>query len=94
MTDMNWKAAMNSEIFRGFVNNELIKAAQAKPVEPTEDEQIEMLEKFKEFEKMVRSSPKKLAVFRTLQEKFASDPEYTAKVKGSFVDAVMMLDLS
>jgi len=99
MADMDWKAAMDSEIFREYAKNEIAKMAneaQQKREEEknVEEDKLDILEKFKEFEHEVRSSPKKLAIFKVLQDKFAADADYTSKVKKSFVDAVMMLDLS
>lgn len=99
MTDMDWKAAMNSEIFRDYARNEIhqqiqIKAQQQEEAKQIKEDKLDLLEAFQEFERQVRSSPKKLAIFQTLQNKFAIDPEYAATVKKSFVEAVMMLDLS
>lgn len=100
MVDMDWKAAMNSEVFREYARNEItemqIKAQekQQQVIEENDQEGLNVLEQFKEFERQVRSSPKKLAIFRALQNKFATDSEYTSQVKVSFVNAVMMLDLS
>lgn len=103
MTDrMDWAAAMNSEVFRIYAENELqkiqseqqTKKLAAKCALETEDEDvINALESFEQFERQVKASPTKLRVFRALQEKFASDAEYTAGVKKSFVDAVMLLNL-
>ena len=59
-----------------------------------EEDKSDILDKFKEFERQVRSSPKKMAIFKALQDKFATDADYASTVKKSFVDAVMMLDLS
>jgi flagellar motor switch protein FliG len=96
MVDMDWKAAMSSEVFREYFQNEVARInreAQNKQ-QVTEEDELNVLEQFKEFERQIRSSPKKLAVFRALQNKLATDLEYAAKVKTSFVNAVMMLDLS
>lgn len=96
MIDMDWKAAMSSEVFREYFQNEVARInreAQNKQ-QVTEEDELNVLEQFKEFERQIRSSPKKLAVFRALQNKLATDLEYAAKVKTSFVDAVMMLDLA
>lgn len=95
MIDMDWEAAMDSEIFRIYAKNELIKQAQETTkklqVEPEDAEKI--LEAFVKFEQDIKTNPTKLKVFQALQNKFASDPEYTAKVKKSFVEAVMLLNL-
>lgn len=98
MVDMDWLAAMDSEIFREYAKNELVKMkAEAQQVADqaghSEEEEARVLEEFEEFEKAVRASPKKLATFRILKEKFTTDPDYTSKVKSDFVNAVMMLNL-
>lgn len=96
---MNWKAAMDSEVFREYAKSEIskmkVQAAEEQIAKQNADEdELSVLEQFKKFENEVRSSPKKMAVFKALQGKFATDLDYAAKVKKSFVDAVMMLDLS
>ncbi len=99
MVDMDWKAAMNSEVFREYFQSEVARInrqAQENRIEAehADENQLNILEQFKEFERQIRSSPKKLAVFKALQNKLATDFEYASKVKKSFVDAVMMLDLT
>lgn len=99
MMDMDWKAVMNSEVFREYFQGEVARMTREAQEKQKESENIEedrsnVLEQFKEFERQIRSSPKKLAVFRALQNKLATDLDYASKVKTSFVDAVMMLDLS
>ncbi len=99
MVDMDWKAAMDSEVFREYARNEIVKqmkltAQQEQQKADEEEDKLNILDKFKEFERQVRSSPKKMAIFKALQDKFATDADYTVTVKKSFVDAVMMLDLS
>lgn len=97
--EMTWKAAMSSEIFREYAKNEVGKMqveAEQKEEEfkKIERDKSDILDQLKEFENQVRSSSKKLAVFKALQNKFATDIDYASKVNKSFVDAVMMLDLS
>lgn len=87
MTNMDWKAAMDSEVFRIYAEQALNK------VQPVDDP-VQTLEAFKALEKEIRSTKHKKAIFMALQEKFASDPDYADKVQKSFVDAVMLLDLS
>lgn len=82
--------AMNSEVFREYAKNEIAKIATEKEAE---EDLSASLEEFTKFQNEVLASPYKLKVFKALQEKFASDPEYTSKVKKVFVDAVMLLDL-
>lgn len=91
VSDMDWAAAMDSEVFRTYAAAQL-KQAQSQPASD-EIDNLEVLEGFEKFEAEVRASPAKLKAFRLLQEKFANDPEYTDKVKKSFVDAVMLLNL-
>ena len=90
--DMTWKAAISSEIFREYLKNELMKSASSEEVSP-EEEKDALIQEFEKFQEAVKASPNKVKVFKALQHKFATDPEYTAKVKKSFVDAVMLLDL-
>ncbi len=95
---MDWRAAMDSEIFREYARTETLKIkaeeqAKLEKAEKSVEEDAAVLEQFAEFERQVRTSPKQLEAFRTLQKKFATDPEYTAKVKASFVEAVMSLNL-
>ena len=91
MVDMDWSAAMSSEIFREYVKNETTRMETEKQAQlKTNAEDDNILE---EFERELRSSPKKLATFRALQKKFAMDPEYAERCKPEFVTAVMMLNL-
>lgn len=95
---MDLKAALSSEIFREYATNELARKAReerdaaAKQARAAEEE-LSQLEQFATMEMEIKESPKKLAAFKALQEKFASDPAYTAKVNPLFVQAVMMLKL-
>lgn len=95
MDDMTWRAAMDSEIFRNYAENELQRIQIEQQVKnASEDEEIiNTVESFEKLEREIKASPDKLKVFRALQEKFASDEKYTASVKKSFVDAVMLLNL-
>lgn len=99
MSDMDWKAAMNSEIFREYAAIELQKQAAQKQAESLkvdhldDDTTSELMEQFKQLEAEVSASPLKKKAFRALQLKFASDPVYTDKVDPLFVEAVMMMDL-
>lgn len=86
----DWAAAMNSEIFREYLKNELHKEAQA-PKPSTKEQLISELD---DFERTVRSNPKMLHAFKVLQKKFASDQDYADQVDPAFVAGVLMLDLS
>lgn len=93
MTDMDWAAAMDSEIFREYARSESLRmrveASQAKQAEDT----FETLQQFEAFEAEIKSSPEKLAVFRALRDKIASDPDYADQINPAFLDAMMMLNL-
>lgn len=102
MDDMTWKAVMDSEVFRIYAENEAKNIQQQKitaelvakqAAETADEDAIKVMEEFEQFERDIKASPNKLKVFQALQEKFASDPEYTSKVKKSFVDSVMLLNL-
>ena len=98
MANEDHKALMSSEIFCEYLKNELLKqAAETEQLkvqaEKDEENKLENLERLSDLENKIKSSPKKLAAFKALQYKFATDPDYTAKVKKSFVDSIMMLDL-
>lgn len=95
---MDWQAAMSSEIFREYAANETARmrreaqiAEQAKAHEA--EEELALLEQFAAMELEIKDSPKKLAAFKALQEKFATDASYAEKVNPLFVKAVMMLNL-
>jgi len=96
--DMDWKAAMSSEIFREFAAQELKKRAsekaKEKDLEAAEiEDELDTLEQFASLEFKIKDSPKQLRAFRELQSKFQTDPEYTAKTDPLFVKAVLMLNL-
>ena len=89
----DWAAAMDSEVMRTYLAAEMRKEAQQKPQEPVVNE-AQVLEEFAEFEKKVLASPEMKIAFKTLQKKFLTDPDYTAKVDPKFVNGVMLLNLS
>lgn len=91
MSNMDWKAAMSSEIFREYVQNELIKEANTPPPAPINEAQV--LNELEEFQTKVRNDPYLRKAFRALKEKFASDPSYRSKVDVKFLQGVMLLDL-
>lgn len=96
MDKMDWLAAMDSEIFREYLKNETLRInaeAQTLASVDVEEEKVKLLNEFEAFEADIKLSPRKLATFRALQKKFASDPEYAEKCKPGFVSAVMMLNL-
>ena len=89
--DMDWKAAMSSEIFREYCKIELQKEAQAPQVAQVKEEEV--LEDFDKFQNMVNSNPQMKLAFKELKEKFSSDLEYRDGVDPNFVNGVMLLDL-
>ena len=85
--DMDKLALDSSEVFQEYL------AIQNKNDLKNQVNKDEVLISFAEFEESVKKDPKKLKVFRALQDKFANDLEYREKVNPSFVDGVMMLNL-
>lgn len=86
----DWSAAMNSEIFREYLKNELVKEAQT----PKEPSVVELHEQLESFEQAVKNDPKMLKAFKILQKKFATDQAYADSVNPAFVAGVLMLNLS
>lgn len=98
MSDTDWKAAMNSEVFRGFVVSELQRIQNEKLTKEAaekeaKEQEAETIEAFAAFERQVRESPEKLRAFRALKDRFATDADYKAKTNPLFVEAVMLLNL-
>lgn len=94
----DWAAAMDSEVFRGYMRNELEKqAANAKAsVEKFEadlDAELIAMRDLEEFEKKVKASPKLLATFRKLQEEFLTNEDIVKQADPKFVSGVLMLNL-
>lgn len=86
----DWSAAMSSEVFREYAQNELKKEA----MKPSSENEMEANFKFfKEIEGQINNSPKMKQAYKALQEKFASDEDYRMKTNPIFVNAVMMLEL-
>ena len=100
MDHMDWKAATDSEIFREFAKNELLKEAKAeeqdKLAKANEPGNEELIRQFYALEEKVNGSPKLLASFRAFKSKIMSDFAYLKKAEASnklLVEAVMMMDL-
>jgi len=94
--DMDWKAAISSEIFREYLKTAIPNIKKAsEPTEPklSNEEEKEIYESFHKLQQEIRSSPSKLATFRAIKEKLIHDDEYRARTKVAFIDAVMLLDL-
>ncbi len=94
MDDMNWRSAMDSEIFRGYLAAELQKqAANKKTAEQIADEELNVLSQFDEFQLKVNSSKKQKAVFKHLQEVFQTNEKYASTVDPKFVELVLLLNI-
>lgn len=91
MDNTDWKAALSSEIFREYVQNELIKEAS----QPSPEQQLEEgMRAFQELQSHVNANPKLKKAFLALQKKFATDAAYRQATHPHFANGVMMLDLS
>jgi hypothetical protein len=94
MDDMNWRSAMDSEIFRGYLAAELQKqAANKKTAEQIADEELAVLNQFEDFQLKVNSSKKQKAIFKHLQEVFQTNEKYAATVDPKFVELVLLLNI-
>lgn len=102
VSDQDWKAALDSEIFREYMGQQLKQEAveqtqkQAKKIEQLEKEandQEKMLDAFADLnEDILKNEPlrKKLVQARNYLN---AHPELIEKVDDSFVNGLMMLDL-
>lgn len=101
LDSMDWQAAMDSEIFREYVNNELRKEAEAvaaqKPtlesMEKELDEELAANAQLEEFQKKVDASPALKEYFKRCKAALKADPSLHKKVDPKFISGVMMLDL-
>jgi hypothetical protein len=94
MSDMDHRAIMDSEIFRGYLAAELQKqAANKKTAEQIANEELEVLNQFEEFQSKVNSSKKQKAVFKHLQTVFQTNEKYAATVDPKFVELVLLLNI-
>ena len=94
MNNMNWRTAMDSEIFRGYLAAELQKeAANKKTAEQIAQEELDTLNSFEEFQLKVNSSKKQKAVFKHLQTLFQTNEKYAATVDPKFVELVLLLNI-
>lgn len=87
----DWAAVTSSEIFREYLNNELLK--EAKQVAPITLDTKKVLEEFASLEQKIKETPSLKLAFLKLQETFSTNPEYRKKVNAKFADAVMLLNL-
>ena len=87
----DWAALMSSEVFREYYSSALSKEAQAVHEETLLKRQI--FEKFQDLQKQINASPELKEAFKALQEKFATDEEYTKQVDPKFVAGVLTLKL-
>lgn len=83
--NMDWQAAMSSEIFREFAKNEIKKIAE---------DESDAFSQFEAFQEEIKSSPAKKEAFLKLQKEFIRNPEGQDPLfDPSFVEAVLLLDL-
>jgi len=87
---MDWAAAMSSEIFRNYAQNELLKETRIIKEAVSEND---VLDNFEGLQKRVNASPKLRGAFKQLQQLFTSNPDYTAKVDPNFVEGVLLLNV-
>jgi len=91
---MDWAAAMSSEVFRNYAQNELLKEAQEEAQAAAKIiSKDSALDNFEGLQRRVNASPKLRGVFKKLQQAFTSNPEYTAKVDPNFVEGVLLLNV-
>ena len=99
--EMDWKAAMDSEVFRGYVTAQLQKEAQEEANRPTReqvmnaqiDEMDTALTEMDNFEEELRKSPEMLAKFKQAKAFLMNNPDAHDKVSPDFIKGIMMLDL-
>ncbi len=98
----DWAAAMDSEIFREYVRNEVPKLAQEKTLhkqaaidnmEQKVDAELKVYEDFAEFEKKVQASPELKNKLRKIKAVLLENPETMKTADPNFVDGILMLDL-
>lgn len=87
---MDWAAAMSSEVFRTYAQNELLKETQ---ITTDSVSASDAMDNFEGLQKRVSASPKLRGAFKKLQQLFTSNPEYTAKVDPNFVEGVLLLNV-
>ena len=90
----DWNAAISSEIFREYLKGEMCKHTIKEPKCKLNINSEQIFKEIEKFEEKVLANPQIKQAFQALQHKFETDPEYTAKVDPTFVQGVMMLNLS
>ena len=93
MDAMDWKAAVNSEIFREYMKAELAKEEQVKLAEEKANDISVVYDEFKAMEQRINSNPRVKKAFVEFKEKLMSDPEFSKKANQKLAEVVMMLDL-
>lgn len=106
MDYMDWAAAMDSEIFREYMRNEIPKLASEREEQTKRAEQLKANEEhlkvdaelrvhndFDNFEEKLKSSPVLLNKFREVKKAFMDDPKLISQTDPSFVEGIFMLDL-
>lgn len=96
---MDWAAAMDSEIFREYMRNEIPKMAQnqneklASDLEAKVDAELKVYDDLESFENLIKASPELLTQFRAVKAKILENPEIMKKADPNFVEGILMLDL-
>ena len=94
MDEMDWKSALSSEVFRGYLAAELAKQkANVKTAEQIELENAAAINDFEEFQNKVNASSKLKETFKKLQYLFQTNEKYAATVNQSFVAGVLLLNI-
>lgn len=94
MSDMDYKAAMNSEVFRELAAAELKKqAATKKTAEQIEQQELDALKAFDDFQLKVNASKKQKKIFKDLQTLFQTNEKFASTVDPKFVELVLLLNI-
>ena len=91
MADMDWQALMSSEVFRNYMQAELIREASEKTNFETKEK--EALKEFERLKRVIEASPKLKETFRMLKKAFLENDEYREQANPAFVHGVYMLNL-
>ena len=87
----DWSAALSSEVFRIFAENELRKDAEKEEI--VKKSEANIVDAFEQFQKSVNASPKLRGIFKKLQHDFMTNPDVVSKTDPKFVEGVLLLDI-
>lgn len=88
--NMDYMALNDSEVMTSYLKAEMLKEANLQKKEVNEGD---IISAFSNFEKLVKGDKKMSLAFKTLQDRFKSDPAYAQSCDPLFVQAVAILDL-